>query len=594
MNTFAADDAALPASNPFAAPSTLPYQLPPFDKIGNADFKPAMEAGIAQESRDFDAIAKNPDAPTFDNTIVAMERAGDLLNRVTTVFYNLTASNTNDDLEALNTEMAPRLSAHNDDILLNPALFARVNALYEKRDQLGLDAESRQALERRYMTFVLAGAKLSEADKVKLKGYNEELSKLTTQFQQNVLKSTRDNAVVVDNAAELDGLSAEQIGAAAEAAKARKLDGKWVLTLSNTTTQPLLAQLKNRALREKLYRASISRSNGGPADNRPVVAQMVKIRAERAALLGFPNHAASVLVDEGAGTPAAVDKMLHDLAPAAMANEKQEAAELQALIDRQAKAAGSKPFKLQPWDWQFYAEQVRKAKYAYDEADIKPYFELNHVLQDGVFYTAHELYGLSFKERHDLPVYQKDVRVFEVFNADGSPLGLFLADYFARDNKQGGAWMNEYVTQSHLLGKKAVVINNLNIPKPADGQPALLTFDEVTTMFHEFGHGLHGLFSDVQYPSLAGTNVPRDFVEYPSQYNEMWAAEPAVLKNYARHYQTGAPLPQALLDKVLAAQKFGEGFATGEYIAAAMVDMSWHEITPAQAPPADKVMAFEA
>ncbi len=585
--------AELSADNPFAQPSTLPYHLPPFDRIKDADFRPAFEAGMAEQRAEIDRIDRNTEAPTFENTVVAMEKSGQLLNRVSTAFFNLNSSNTDPEMLKIATEMAPKLAAHEDAIMLDPTLFARVNKLYQERADLQLDPEASTLLEKYYKRFVRAGAKLSPANKEKLRKLNGQIASLTTQFRQNVLKATKDSAVVVDNVSELDGLAPEQISAAAEAAKARGMEGKWVITLQNTTIQPVLAQLKNRALREKIYRASIGRADGGPEDNTAVVAKIVRLRAEKAALLGYADYAVYVLENETAGTPEAVNKMLQQLAPPAVANAKKEAAALQKLIDKQARAGNGKEFQLQPWDWAFYADQVRKERFGFDESQVKPYFELNRVMQDGLFYAAHELYGLTFKERHDLPVYQPDVRVFEIFNADGSPLGLFLADYFARDNKQGGAWMNSFVDQSKLLGLKPVVINNLNIPKPAAGQPALLTFDEVTTMFHEFGHALHGLFSNVTYPTLSGTNVPRDFVEFPSQYNEMWATYPAVFKHYAKHYQTGAPMPQELLDKVMEAQKFGEGYATTEYLAAAMLDQNWHQITEAQAPAASGVMAFE-
>ena len=586
--------APLSAENPFARPSTLPYQIPAFDHIKDADFRPAFDAGMAEQRREIEAIDRNPAPPTFENTVVALEKSGELLDRVSSVFSNLNASNTNPEILKIASEMAPKRAAHQDSILLDPTLFARVDAVYEKRAALGLDPESMQLLERFHTRFVRAGAKLAEADKTRLRQLNEQIASLTNQFQQNVLKATKDSAVVVENVSDLDGLSREQIGVAAEAAKARGLNGKWVITLQNTTIQPVLADLRNRALREKIYKASIGRADGGACDNTTVVAQIVKLRAEKAALLGYPDYAAYGLADETAGTPAAVRQMLARLVPPALANAKREAADNQKLIDEQASAGHGQPFAMQPWDWAFDAEQVRKARFGFDQSEVKPYFELNRVMQDGLFYAAHQLYGLSFKERRDLPVYQPDVRVFEVFNADGSTLGLFLADYFARDNKRGGAWMNNYVGQSRLLGLKPVVVNNLNIAKPSQGQPSLLTFDEVSTMFHEFGHALHGLFSDVNYPSLSGTSVPRDFVEYPSQYNEMWAREPVVFTHYAKHYQTGAPMPQALLDKVLAAEKFGQGFATTEYIAAALLDQAWHQINAAQAPSANKVMAFEA
>lgn len=583
-----------PAENIFSQPSPLPYHLPPFDRIKNEDFRPAFDAGMAEQRREIEAIDRNPALPDFENTVVALEKSGQLLERVSSAFFNLNESNNNPEILKIASEIAPKRAAHQDAILLDPVLFARLDAVYQKRAALQLDPESRQLLERTYTEFGRAGAKLSDAQKNELRQLNERIASLTTQFQQNVLKATKDSAVVVDNVADLDGLSSEQIGAAAEAAKARKLDGKWVITLQNTTIQPVLGQLRNRALRERIYKVSISRAHGGAYDNTTVVAQIVKLRAEKATLLGYPDYAAYELADETARTPAAVNQMLTRLVPPALANAKQEADDNQKLIEEQARAAHGQPFTLQPWDWAFYAEQVRKARFGFDQSEVKPYFELNRVMQDGLFYAAHELYGLSFKERHDLPVYQPDVRVFEVFNSDGSPIGLYLADYFARDNKSGGAWMSNYVGQSRLLGLKPVIVNNLNVPKPAQGQPTLLTFDEVNTMFHEFGHALHGLFSDVNYLSLSGTSVPRDFVEFPSQYNEMWAREPIVFAHYARHYQTGAPMPQALLDKVLAAEKFGQGYATTEYIAAALLDQAWHQITSPQAPSADKIMAFES
>jgi len=581
------------ADNPFAQPSTLPFQLPPFDRIRDDDYLPAFEAGMREQLREVHAIAHNPAAPTFANTIVALERSGQLLDRVETTFSNLNACNTDPHMQQIDTEMAPRLTAQHDAIFLDPALWARVDALYEKRASLHLDPESLQLLTRYHTLFVRAGARLSAENQARLRDLNKQISSLTTRFKQNVLKATADAAVVVDNVADLDGLSKEQVGAAAEAAAARGLHGKWLITLQNTTNQPVLARLTNRALRERIYKASISRATSGATDNTAVIAELVKLRAERAALLGYASHAAYQLEDESAGTPEAVRDMIGQVAPAALARAREEAADMQKLIDRQAAAAGTASFTLQPWDWFFYAEQVRKARYDFDQASVAPYFELDHVLKDGVFYAAHQLYGLNFRERHDLPVFQADVRVFEVTDADGKPLALFLADYFARDNKQGGAWMTGYVPQSRLLHQRPVVANHLNIPKPQAGQPVLLTFDEVTTMFHEFGHAVHGMLSDVHYPLLSGTQVPRDFVEYPSQYNEMWAREPSVVAHYARHYQTGAPMPPELLAKVLAAQKFDQGYATTEYLAAALLDQAWHQISVAQAPGAGQVPAFE-
>ena len=580
--------------NPFAHVSTLPFEMPPFDRIHDADYAPAFEAGMREQLEEVGRIARNPRPATFENTIVALERSGRLLDRVATVFFNLNACNTDPQMEEVDTAMAPKLAAHNDAIFLDAALWARVDALFAKRAGLGLDPESLQLLSRYHTQFVRAGAQLSGADQKRLRAINEEISTLTTRFRQNVLKATADGAVVVDSLADLDGLTPVQIGAAAQAAADRGLTGKWVIALQNTTNQPMLASLTNRNLRERIYRASTGRGLSGATDNREVIAQLVKLRAERARLLGYPDHAAYVLEDESAGTPAAVADMIRQVAPAALKRARAEAADIQKLIDSQAAARGVPSFTLEPWDWFFYSEQVRKAHYDFDQAQVAPYFELEHVMQDGLFYAAHELYGLSFRERKDLPVYQPDVRVFEVSDADGKPLALFIADYFARDNKQGGAWMNSYVSQSKLLAQRPVVANHLNIPKPQPGQPVLLTFDEVTGMFHEFGHAIHGMLSDVHYPYLSGTAVPRDFVEYPSQYNEMWAREPKVVAHYAHDYRSGAPMPPELLEKVLAAQKFNQGYATLEYIEAAQIDLAWHLIDAAQAPAAASVPGFEA
>ncbi|CAN5425525.1 M3 family metallopeptidase [soil metagenome] len=582
------------ASNPLLQPSTLAYHLPPFDKIKDADFRPAFDAGMVEQRKEVDAIAHDPATPTFENTIVAIERSGRTLARAAKAFFNLNVSIGGPAMEAIESEMAPRLAAHQDAIALDAALFARIDAVYGRRATLGLDRESAQLLDRYEKQFVRAGARLSDADKATLKQVNQELSTLTTQFRQSVLKSTKDGALVIGDAAELEGLSGEQIGAASEAAKARGLAGKWVLTLRNTTLQPALAQLTHRDVRERLFQASVTRSIGGDADTTKLVSQIVLLRAKQAALLGYPSYASYALAEETAGTPEAVFAIFGKLVPAAVLKAKSEGADIQALIDAQAKKAHTQPFRLAPWDGAFYAEQVRKARYDFDDAQVKPYFELNQVLQEGVFFAAHELYGITFKERKDLPVYQADVRVFEVFDADGSSMALLLLDYFGRDTKQGGAWMDTYVDQSTLFGEKPVVVNNLNVPKPASGEPALLTFDEVTTMFHEFGHGLHGLFANTKYPMLSGTAVPPDFVEFPSQFNEMWAREPVVLAHYAKHYKTGEPMPKALVDKILAAQTSGQGFATTEYLAAAMLDLSWHQLGAAQVPAPDKVMAFEA
>lgn len=583
--------AAAPApANPLLAPSSLPYQLPPFDQIKDEHFTPAFEQGMKDQLQEVAVIAQNSAAPTFANTIVALERSGQLLTRVNALFSNLAGANTNPQLQDIEAAMAPKLAAHTDAILLDSALFARVQALYEKRDALDLDPEAKRVLERYYKDFVRAGAKLSDADKSRLKAYNAEIAMLETTFTQNVQKEKNAASVVVDTREELAGLSDNEIAAAADAAKEDGQPGKFAIRLLNTSGQPALASLTNRALRERLMQASLARnSHGGQFDNRAVVAQLARLRAERATLLGYANHAAYQLEEQTAGDVATVNKLLADLATPAVANAKKEAADMQAIIDREHGG-----FSLDAADWAFYSEKVRQARYAFDESQLKPYFELNHVVLDGVFYAATRLYGITFKERHDLPVYHPDVRVFEVFNADGSPLALYLMDYYARPSKRGGAWMNEYVSQSALLGLKPVVANHLNIPKPPAGEPTLLTFDEVTTAFHEFGHALHGMFSNVTYPRFSGTNVPRDFVEYPSQVNEMWATWPEVLQHYAKHYQTGEPMPAALLEKVLAAQKFNQGYATTEYLAASLLDQAWHQLAPAAVPDAGHVLDFEA
>ena len=582
----------LPADNPFSAPSALPYQLPDFGKIKTEHFIPAFEAGIAEQRREVAAIIRNQEAPTFDNTIVALERSGRLLARVSKVFFNLNSANTNDAMQKVATEMAPKLTAHQDSISMDAGLFVRIKTLYQTKDYLKLDAESSQLLDRYYKQFVRSGAMLSDSDKEKLKDINKELASLTTQFDQNLIKGAKAGAVLVEKEADLDGLSAELKSAAALAAKERGLTG-WLITLQNTTIQPPLEQLKDRALREKIYRASIARNTGGEFDNTALVAKIVDLRRRQAKLLGYDSYAAYSLEDESAGNPAAVNRILGQLGPAALAKAKSEAAGLQKLIDRQAAAAKAKPFQLQPWDWAFYAQQVRKTDYELDDAEVKPYFEYERVLKDGVFYAANLLYGLTFKERPDLKGYRPDVKVYEVFDRDGSALGLLLRDDFKRDDKNGGAWMDSFVDQSGLFGLKPVVTQCLNIPKPAEGQPALLSFDEVTTMFHEFGHALHGLFSDVKYPALAGLNVPADFAEYPSQLNEMFTREPAVLAHFARHYKTGEPLPKELLAKIVASQTYGEGYGTLEYVEAASADQAWHQLSAPPVPQAAGVAAFE-
>ena len=577
-----------PMENPLLTESTLPYHLPPFDRIRDADFEPAFTQGMAEHLREVEAIAGNTQPPTFENTVVALERSGRLLERVERIFSNLAAANTNPAIQKIESTMAPMLAAHADDIHLNAVLFARLQAIYDQRDKLNLDPESKYLLERYEKDFVRAGARLSDADKAKLKAMNAELASLETTFNQDVLKEKNADTIVVDDRAQLAGMTDAGVAAARAVARLQKHDGKFAIPLLNTTGQPALSSLGDRALRQRIMEASLARnSHGGEFDDTAVIARMVKLRAERAVLLGYPNHAAYQLEDQTIGSVAAVNKLLAESAAPAVANARKEAADMQAIIDQEKGG-----FQLASWDWDFYSEKVRQARYAFDESQLAPYFELNHVLQDGVFYAATRLYGITFKERHDLPVYQPDVRVFEVFDKDGSPLALFLADYYARPSKRGGAWMNEYVMQSNLLGDKPVVANHLNITKPAPGAPTLLTPDEVRTMFHEFGHGLHGMFSKVEYPRFAGTSVPRDFVEYPSQFNEMWAVFPEVVKNYARHYQTGEPMPQALLDKMLAARKFNQGFMTTEYLAASLLDQAWYQLAPADVP--TDVLGFEA
>ena len=592
MNATPKAAAPAAAKNPFLAPSTLPYHMPQFDKIRNEDFVPAFNEAMRAQLAEIKVIADNHAAPTFENTIVAIDRSGQMLDRVGKTFDNLHSCNTNDALDKIDSDMSPRRAAHSDTIMLNEKLYARVKALYAKRDKLGLDPESAYLLERYHTDFVRAGAELSPANKATLKALNAELAQWSSKFQQNVLKEVDASAVVVDTRAELDGMSDAEIAAAADRAKTRGMPGKYVVALVNTTGQPPEAELTNRVLRQRIYEASVGRgSHGGEFDNRAVVLKMVKLRAERAKLLGYPSHAAYQLEDETAKTVPAVNKLLGDLAKPAVANAKKEAAAMQEIIDKENGANGAN-FKLAAWDWDFYTEKVRKARYDFDESQLKPYFELESVMHNGVFYAANKLYGITLKERHDLPVYNPDVRTFEVFDKDGKPLALFIYDLYARSNKQGGAWMNEYVSQSDLTGNRPVVANHINIPKPPAGEPTLLTADEVITMFHEFGHALHGMFSDVHYPRFAGTSVPNDFVEYPSQVNEMWAVWPEVLKNYAKHYKTGEPIPQALLDKVMATRKFNQGFATTEYLSASLLDQRWHQLTPEQVP-AD-VLAFES
>ena len=575
-------------TNPLLTPSPLPFEAPPFDRIQDGDFAPAFEAGIARQLEEIAAIADDPAAPTFENTLVALEKSGQLLRRVGLVFTGLSSANTNPALQKVQEEVAPKLAAQDDAIFLNAKLFKRVEAIYSRRHELKLDPESTRLVEYYYRQFVRSGARLSDADKTTLRALNEQDASLSAKYISLLLGAAKDAALVAGDAAELAGLSTDELEAAALAAKARGLDGKWLIPLVNTTQQPMLASLENRAARERLFRASWTRTERGDAnDTRQIVSTLADLRARKAALLSYPNYAAWVLEDQMARTPSAVDQFLERLIPPATANARAEARDIQALIDREQGG-----FTLEPWDWDRYAEQVRKAKYDLDGGALMPYLELDRVLRDGVFYAAHELYGLTFKERHDIPVYQKDVRVFEVFDHDGTSMALFYCDYFARDNKNGGAWMDNFVIQSKLLGSRPVVYNIGNFAKPAPGQPALLSLDDVMTMFHEFGHGLHGLFASQQYPSLSGTNVARDFVELPSQFYEHWALEPAVLAHYAVHHNTGAPLPEELADKVRKAATFNQGYSLTEILEAAELDMRWHSL-PAGSPE-QAVGAFEA
>jgi len=576
--------------NPFFAPSTLELQFPPFDKITNEHYLPAFERGMSEQLAEIADITSQTAAPTFANTIVQLELSGQMLNRVSTVFFALSSAHTNDSIQEIEVEISPKLSAHSDSILLNETLFERVKTVYESRDTQGLDAESMRLVEENYKDFVRSGALLDAEQKVRLTAINSEMAELNTRFDQNVLAEVNASAIVVDSREELAGLTDAEIQTAADTATARNLPGKYVLPLLNTSGQPLLTSLDNRALRQRIMETSLSRgSRGGEYDNREVLSRTVYLRAEKARMLGYPNHAAYRLERQTALTVAAVNQRLADLTPPAIANARQEIVDLQALIQ-----AEGVDFQLADWDWAYYAEKVRQQRYSFDESQLKPYFEFDNVLQKGVFFAANQIYGITFKERTDLSVYQEDVRVFEVFDADGSTLAFFIADPYARPSKRGGAWMNDYVAQSTLRDTKAIVGNHLNIPKPPAGEPTLLTFDEVTTAFHEFGHALHGMFSKVTYPSFSGTNVPRDFVEYPSQVNEMWATWPEVLRNYAVHYETGAPMPKELLDKILASQKYGQGFATSEYLMASITDMALHVLTPDEVPTADELMQFEA
>lgn len=560
--------------NPLLKESDLPFGVPDFKTIKNEDFKPAMEAGITTKKKEIDEIANNSEEPTFENTFVALERSGQDLSRVMNVFYLLSSANTNDTLQAVEEEMAAELASLSDAIYLNDKLFERVKTVYKNLDQLDLDEESKRLVEYYYESFELAGANLKEEDKEQMKKLNGELAKLRTKFSNKLIAASKAGALIVDDKEALEGLSDADIRAAEKKAGEHDLKGKYEIPLQNTTQQPSLTYLKNRDTREALFEHSIKRAQqGDDNDTRKTLIRIAEIRAEQAKIMGYENYAEWNLQDQMAKTPEAVQELLGQIVPAATQKAKEEAGEIQKLIDE-----SGDDFKLEAWDWNYYAEKVRKAKFDIDEDQIKPYFELDKVLEDGVFYAANKLYGLTFKERKDIPVYQEDVRVFEVSDKDGSTIGLFYADYFKRDNKGGGAWMSNIVDQSYLLDKKPVIYNVCNFSKPSEGDPALLSFDNVVTIFHEFGHALHGFFADQEYPSLSGTSVARDFVEFPSQFNEHWVLYPEVLKNYAKHYETGEVIPEELVEKLKKASTFNQGYETTELMAATQLDLQWHTI----------------
>jgi peptidyl-dipeptidase Dcp len=575
-------------ANPLLIKSILPYGAPPFNKIKDADYSPAFDEGIKQELAEIGQVANNTAAPTFENTLVALEKCGQTLNRVNGVFNLVSAANTDPALQKLQEDIAPKLAGIQDAIYLNTKLFERVKTIYAQKGTLKLDPEPARLLEYYYQEFLLAGANLPENNKDTLKKYNQEEAALSAKFSNMLLAANKAGGLLIMDQSQLAGLADGDVKSAAANAKAAGHDGQWLLSLKNTTQQPALQSLSDRATRQKLFEASYNRAEKGDTnDTRKIIARIAWVRAQKAKLLGFKNFAEWRLRDQMAKTPEAVDDFLNKLIPAAVTKARAEAADIQAVIDKEKGA-----FELQPWDWNYYAEKVRKAKYDLNEDDIKPYFEINNVLQNGVFYAANQLYGLTFKERHDIPVYQPDVRVFDVYDKDGSELGLFYCDYYKRDNKSGGAWMSNITNQSKLLGNKPVIYNVCNFAKPAPGQPALISFDDVTTMFHEFGHALHGFFASQQYPSLSGTNVARDFVEFPSQFNEHWALYPQVLKHYAINYKTGEVIPQALIDKIKKAATFNQGYALTEALACDVIDMQWHKL-PGGAPlqDADKLEA---
>lgn len=563
-------DASL-SSNPFMKKSKLQYEAPEFDKIKNEHFKPAFEFGLKQHDAEILKIANNSETATFENTIVALEKSGEVLKRAVTIFSNLTSANTNPTLQALDEEYAPIFAAHSDKMYLNENLYNRIKSITDS----GLDSESKRLLQFYKQNFEIAGANLSAADKEKLKQVNQEMASLSTQYSNKLLEARKEGGIIIDNVKELDGLSADEIAAAASDAKTAGKEGKYLLALQNTTQQPVLQNLTNRATREKVFKASWMRAEkGGNSDTRETIEKLAKLRLKKAQILGKKSFAEWKLQDQMAKNPDAAVKLMNQLATPAVETARREAKDIQDLIDQQKGG-----FKLEPWDWNFYAEQVRKAKFDLDENQIKPYFEITTVLEKGVFFAAEKFYGLTFKKRTDLPVYHPDVVTYEVFDHDGKSLAIYYLDFYTRDSKNGGAWMSNFVEQSYLLGTKPVIVNCYNYQKPAAGKPSLISYDDVTTIFHEFGHSIHGMFASQKYPSLSGTNVPRDFVEFPSQINEHWALDPVVLKNYAIHYETKQPIPQALVDKIKNAATFNQGYMTTELVSAAALDMDWHSVT---------------
>ena len=562
--------------NPFLETSTLPYEAPRFDVITDQHYRPAFDEAVRRKRLEVAAIAANPHAPTFENTCLALEKSGAMLGRVSSTFFAMTSAHTNDYLQKLDEEFSAELAELADDIHLNAHLFARLDAVYQQRHELGLDEESRRLLEVVWQQFMLAGATLGDKQKAQLKALNKEAAQLTSQFNNRLLAATKAGGLIVDDAQALAGLSEAEILAAREAAKEKGLEDKWLIPLLNTTQQPALQTLAKRATREALFKAGWSRSEKNDAnDTRAIVSRLAELRAAQARLLGFDDFASWKIADQMAKTPEAALRFMRGIVPAATARARQELADIQQVIDEQQGG-----FQAQAWDWAFYAEQVRLAKYDLDEAKIKPYFELNRVLTEGVFRTASDLFGITFTERFDIPLYHPDVRVWEIFDKSGEGLALFYGDFFARDSKSGGAWMGNFVEQSTLFATRPVIYNVCNYQKPAAGQPALISWDDVITLFHEFGHTLHGLFARQRYATLSGTNTPRDFVEFPSQINEHWASHPQVFARYARHHQTGEPMPEALREKLFRAAQFNRGYDMTELLAAALLDMSWHGIAP--------------